>query len=420
MTGSNRITVPWGAWYGVDGGPEELELEFPDDWDVQVFDIEDAPALEPGDVADAIRNPVGTPPLSELAAGKGDAVVVVEDISRPSYLGDVLEVVLGELESAGIDRGAVTVLGALGAHRPMSRVDLLKKFGRGALGGLNYENHHPYENLVYLGESGAGTPIHVNKTYHDAAVKVAVGTVLPHPLAGFGGGAKIVLPGISGMDTLEGNHRAGLRGLGIGLGFITGLRKDIEDVCARVGLDFSVNLTTSSRRAITGVFAGHFIDAHRKAVEFAGRAYRVELPKLAREDKFDAGIFNLYPEDTELSQAIKGLNLFTNTQRVFKTRAPVVFATASTEGRGFHSLSGETGARLFQNWGDNPVVSGLFRRRPLGIFSPNVNEADVRHFFAPSTPLLSDQRHLVDWIETVVGARPWVAVFPTSLGLAGR
>ena len=104
---------------------------------------------------------------------------------------------------------------------------------------IKYENHHPYENLVYIGDSYKSTPIYINKTYYDAEVKIAIGSVVPHPLAGYGGGAKVVLPGLCGIQTLEANHKAGIRGIGVGLGIVTELRKDIEDTCKKVGLDFS-------------------------------------------------------------------------------------------------------------------------------------------------------------------------------------
>ncbi|GAB4320157.1 MAG: hypothetical protein Kow0069_24020 [Promethearchaeota archaeon] len=408
------VKVPWAAWYG---DPEELVLEFPDEWDVQAFPIADAPPIDGEALRDAVTRPLGTEPLAKLARGKRSVAVAVEDISRPSRLERVLNLLLDELEAGCVDLGDVTVVTALGAHRPMNRFDLVKKLGSTVLERVNVENHHPYENLVELGHSAAGTPIHVNRTYHDAELKVAVGTVIPHPLAGFGGGAKMVLPGVCGIETLAGNHEAGLRGVGIGLGVITELRRDVEDVCSRVGLDFSVNLVTTSRRQVAGAFAGHFVEAHRAAVDLAKRVYRVEVPRLGRKDKFDAGIFNLFPEDTELSQSIKGMNLYLSTQALFRRGAVQVFASASPEGRGFHSLSGERGARLYKNWGDNPVVSSLFRGKPLAIFSPGCTEFDVRHFYPPDAHFCRAPGQLVDLLAELAGASPKVAVFPTSLGL---
>ena len=119
---------------------------------------------------------------------------------------------------AGITNDNITLIYALGAHRPINRQDSIKKVGLKIIDKIKIENHHPYENLVYIGDSYKATPIYLNKTYYDAEVKVAIGSVIPHPLAGYGGGAKVVLPGLCGIQTLEANHEAGVRGIGIGLG----------------------------------------------------------------------------------------------------------------------------------------------------------------------------------------------------------
>nr|MDO8086486.1 lactate racemase domain-containing protein [Candidatus Sigynarchaeum springense] len=413
---AKEIAIPWGAWTG---GKEATDLEFPDSWDVQVFRMRDAPDItDKATIQRAIRNPIGSPPIKSIAAGKPNAVIAVEDISRPIQCKDICETIIGELNEAGIPDGRITLIGALGAHRPMIRADYIKKVGENVVDRINVENHHPYENLVNIGTSKKGTPIFINKTYHDAAVKIAVGTVAPHPLAGFGGGAKVILPGICGIDTLEANHKAGLRGIGIGLGFITDLRKDIEDVCSKAGLDFSVNVVTTSRRGIAGVHAGHFIDAHRKAVEQALQVYHTDIPKLPPKDRFSAGFFNMYPEDTELSQASgKGTNAFIGAQSLFQRKAAVIIMTAAPEGRGFHSLQGETGGRLYQNFGDNILYKAVMESHPLYIYSQNVSKADVHHFFPERTTLHKEFNRLVEGVENIVGPSPKVALFPASIQL---
>ncbi|UCE13768.1 MAG: DUF2088 domain-containing protein, partial [Candidatus Heimdallarchaeota archaeon] len=262
------IEIPWGAWTG---GDETRILEFPNSWDVHLFDMPDTKDITSTQaIESALTNPIGTPTIQELALGKTSAVIVVEDTSRPSKCSLICETILRELNSAGISNSNITIIGAIGAHRPMTRSDYIKKVGKNVVNQVNIENHHPYENLIELGKSSMGTPIFLNKTYFEADVKIAVGTVIPHPLAGFGGGAKIVLPGICGIETLAANHEKGLEGEGIGIGEITELRRDIEEVCERSGgLDFSINVIATKFRGIAGIFAGHFIDAHRKAIELA-------------------------------------------------------------------------------------------------------------------------------------------------------
>jgi len=403
--------IPWAAWYG----DQDLELEFPDSWDVKLFGLKDASEISQREIENAINNPIGTSTLKELANGKQNAVIVVEDISRPTSLEAILNYILRELNSVGIDDDKITIIYALGSHRPLDRRDSIKKVGLSIVDRINIENHHPYENLIYIGESNIGTPIYLNKTYHKADIKIAVGTVLPHPLAGYGGGAKIILPGICGIETLNANHVAGVKGSTGGIGFVTELRKDIEDVCKKVGLDFSINIVSTMRRGIAGIYAGHFIDAHRKAMELAQEIYSTELPSNL---ELDIGFFNLYPEDTELSQAIKGFNFIFGSKNFLKRNGAVVFLTAASEGRGFHSLQAETGAKLYQNWGNSIIFKGILKRKTFGIFSTNINRQDILHFYPERTIFSKDFKDLVNILEDIYGKSPKVGIFPCSIQLS--
>ena len=402
--------IPWAAWYG----DEDLALEFPDTWDVKLYNMRNAPEISREEIESAINNPIGTPTLKEIAQGKQNAVIVVEDISRPTYMEEILNIILSQLNTVGLSDEKITILFALGSHRPLDRRDSIKKLGLSIVDRINIENHHPYENLVYIGESQKGTPIYLNKTYHDADLKIAVGTVVPHPLAGFGGGAKIILPGISGIETLFANHVAGVKGSSGGIGFVTELRKDIEDVCKRVGLDFSVNIVATMRRGIAGIFTGSFIDAHRKAMELAKDVYSTELPS---DTDLDIGFFNLYPEDTELCQAIKGLNFIFSSKNFLKKNSAVIFLTAASEGRGYHSLQGETGAKLYQNWGDSIIFKGFLKRKKFGIYSPNLNKQDVLHLYPEKTIFRKNFIDMISILEEIYGKSPKAGIFPCSIQL---
>jgi len=402
--------IPWAAWYG----DEDIALEFPDTWDVTLFNMKDAPVISKEEIRTAINNPIGTPTILEIAKGKQNAVIAIEDISRPSYLEEILSIVLEQLNNAGITDEKITIIYALGSHRPLNRRDSIKKVGLSIVDRINIENHHPYENLIYIGESQIGTPIYLNKTYYDADLKIAIGTVVPHPLAGYGGGAKIILPGISGIETLYANHVVGVKGSSGGIGFVTKLRKDIEDVCKKVGLDFSINIVSTMRRGIAGIFTGYFIDAHRKAMELANDVYSTELPSGM---DLDVGFFNLYPEDTELCQAIKGLNFIFSSKNFLKSNSAIIFLTAASEGRGYHSLQGETGAKLYQNWEDSIVFKGFLKRKNFGIFSPNINRQDVLHLYPEKTIFKKNFEDMVSALENIYGETPKVGIFPCSIQL---
>ncbi|MHA1677630.1 MAG: nickel-dependent lactate racemase [Promethearchaeota archaeon] len=408
---SNIIKVPWAAWRE----PKYLELKFPDSWDVTSCRMEgaDAKELEENEIEQAILNPIGTKRLVDLARGKESVVIVIDDMTRTTPAYKILPFIFEELNDAGITRDNIKIILAIGAHRPMNKEDQILKLGKDIANTYIIENHHPYENLVYLGESKRGTPIHVNKTYHEADLKIAVGGVIPHPLAGFGGGAKIVLPGVCGIETLEANHSAGMRGIGAGIGRMTEIREDIEEIADIVGLDFSVNVLFNEIGEITAIFAGHFRDAHRKTMELASKIYKTELT-LGNQICF----FNAYPEDSELNQSIKCFNLLMTAPNAFLERkGTIVFMSSSYEGKGYHSLSGETGARLYSNFGDMIIWKGFIKRRTVFFFSPNISEADLYHYYPKSVKLFKDWDALIEELEEIHGKSPKAAIIPTSMQL---
>ena len=406
--------IPWAAWRD----PDYLELSFPDSWDISACRMNgaDGPVLSDDEIKQSILNPIGTKKLSELAKGKETVVIVVDDMTRTTPVSKIIPHVLEELEKASIFKDQITILLALGAHKPMNRKDCILKLGKDLVDTLKIENHHPYENLTHLGESKIGTPIDVNTTYVNSDLKISIGGVIPHPLAGFGGGAKIVLPGVCGIRTLEANHSAGLRGIGAGIGIVTDIRKDIEDIADKVGLDFSINVILTESGEIATMTSGHFRDAHRKAIEIAKRNYGTKFTIYNQ-----ICIFNLYPEDSELNQALKGFNFLMNApNNILDRKGSIVLMSSSYEGRGYHSLLAETGSKLYANFGEGILWKAFVRKRHVHFFSPNISEKDLHHFFPRTVKLYSDWNKLIEELEKVHGDAPKAALFPCSIQLAEK
>ena len=406
-----NIKVPWAAWRE----PEYLELKFPDSWDIAVCKMNGTPEISEEEIKNSVLNPIGTPRLSDLAKGKQNVAIVTDDMTRTTPVYKIMPYILQELETAGINKDQIIILLGIGAHRPMNRNDCILKLGKDIVNTMRIENHHPYENLTYLGESGIGTPIDVNTTYYKADLKIAVGGVIPHPLAGFGGGAKIVLPGVCGIRTLEGNHRAGMEGKGAGIGRMTGIRQDIEEIADKVGLDFSINVVFTETGDIGGIYSGHFKDAHRKAMDLAKQVYTTKVT-LDNQICF----FNSWPEDSELNQAqYKALNfMMTAPNKLINRDGAMVFMSSSYEGRGYHSLVSETGSKLYHNAADGVAWKAFVKKRRVYFYSPNVNEYDVHHFYPKSVKLFNDWDPLIDELENIYGSSPKSAIIPTSIQLA--
>lgn len=402
-----KFKIPWAAWRD----PRYLELQFPDTWDVSILRMKgaDNPEISSQDIKESIMNPIGTPKLSDMAKGKKNAVIVVDDMTRTTQASKILPAVLEELEKVNITNEKITILLAIGAHRPMNKTDCILKLGKFITNKYNVENHHPYENLVSLGESKIGTPIEVNKTYYESEFKIAIGGVIPHPLAGFGGGAKIVLPGVCGIRTLEANHS----NKGAGIGRITEIRRDIEDIANIVGLDFSINAVFNEVGETTRIFAGHYQDAHRKTIEFARKEYSTRLIKGNQ-----ICLFNCYPEDSELNQSSKGFNFMSSGPNdMLAPGNSIVLMSSSYEGRGFHSLVGETGAKLYRNLGDSKGWKALMGGRAVFFYSPNISKPDLNHYFPEDVRLIKDWKNLIAELEIIHGKSPKVALVPTSIQL---
>jgi nickel-dependent lactate racemase len=281
----------------------------------------------------------------------------------------------------------------------------LRKLGEKVLDSVEVENHHPFENLVNLGESSRGTPILINAPFMEGDLKLAIGCVIPHYGSGFGGGGKIVLPGLAGIETLIANHRETIRGLAGGLGLTENNEQlaDIREVARRVGLDFIVNVVLSARRGIVGVFAGDLVEAHAAGIEFARKIYET---KLAGE--IDVALCNAYPKDTDLMQSINAFNaLITAPSGFLKDNGTVVLATASTEGRGYHSLHGR-GMPLEMALD----IERTFHGRELLVFSPNISEPDIKAAYHEPARLFRTWSNLVKALRRRYGKSCRVGIFP--------
>lgn len=405
MSAAQQFQLPWGAWFG----DRERSFELPPSFGLEVCaPAGGEPPLSEDELRQALRHPIESRSLSELARGRRDAVLVVEDITRPARLEAVLPLVLEELRLGGLRRDRIRILVGSGGHAPMEHATLAKKLGRSLLRRLSVENHHPYENLVDLGRSNRGIPIHVNRTFAEADLKLAIGSVVPHPYAGFGGGAKIVLPGVSGIETLEANHRPAVTGVQGGLNNVesNSARNEMEEIALRVGLEAIVNLVTDDRRRTVGLYFGHPVAAHRAAVRQARRIYATKRPaKLP-----DVVVLNAYPKDTEMLQVGNVFNVLRQGGSMpLRPGGVVVVTAACSMGRGFHSLHGP-GGRLYRT----PVQREYLEQRPVLVHVPSASTPDVRISFWDGYPALSTWRGVVQRLTRLVGEAAHVAVFPVA------
>jgi nickel-dependent lactate racemase len=194
----------------LDYGKTGLEAELPDANLIGVLRLRPAPPLpDPAAAAEAaLRQPIGTAPLAQLAAGRRDACIVICDITRPVPNKILLPPVLRTLEAAGLSAERITLLLATGTHRPNRGAELEALVGPGIAARYRVINHDCRDRDSHraLGVSPNGVPVWLDKTYCDADLKITVGLIEPHFMAGYSGGRKLVMPGLAAFETVQRRH----------------------------------------------------------------------------------------------------------------------------------------------------------------------------------------------------------------------
>jgi lactate racemase len=179
-------------------GKEGLEAELPDENLVGVLKLTPAPPLPDPDAATraALASPIGARPLRDIARGRQDACIVLCDITRPVPNSVLLPPILDALAEGGIPRDRVTLLIATGTHRPNEGAELDALLGPQIARMCRVVNHvcTDAEAQTYLGMTAAGTPVYLDRVYCDADLRITVGLIEPHFMAGYSGGRKLVMP----------------------------------------------------------------------------------------------------------------------------------------------------------------------------------------------------------------------------------
>lgn len=400
------VRIPWASWFG----DHEIELTFPPGWSLEVCNPPGGPDIGENGIRAAFAEPIGSPRISEMARGKRTAVIVVDDLSRPTPASRVLPVLLEELEAGGLQRDDVLILMGVACHRQLMRDDMEKKLGKEILRTMRVKNHFAWDHLAFLGNTSYGTPVHINRDFLEADLRLVLGGILPHGGPGFGGGAKLVLPGVAGIQTAYHNHRPvqeGGPGKGLDRVDDNESRLDIEEAARMAGLNAIVNVVVNPRREIAGLFVGDMVAAHRAGVAFA----RKVLTTLAPVDA-DVVVLNSYPKDSEFIQYGLAFNpWYSASKPLVHERGTIVLTTASSEGPGFHSLHGPDGALP-----NKRSPRRQFGDRKMIILSPNVNRLDLPQEAREDRGLTlcrdwSEARAL---LERYHGKSARVAVFPVA------
>ncbi|MBT5877402.1 MAG: DUF2088 domain-containing protein [Candidatus Latescibacteria bacterium] len=301
---ANKVSVPIACW----GDNTELDLTFPESWSVRqcTMNGHNAPALTDDEIRRRLSSPHGTIPLRELAVGKKRIVILFDDLIRPTPTYRIIPSVLEELHAAGISDGQIRFVAAIGTHGPMTRSEMVQKLGADIVERFPVYNHNIYDNVVKVGVTSHGTPVFINREVASCDLKLGIGGVIPYYAQHvYNGGGKIILPGVSGMETIHDYHvsfHERSKGKPLDSRCEEGVppyRINLEEAARLAGLDFKVDLVQNNRKEVVGLFAGDFVDTHRAASKWARGIYETEIAPPS-----DVVILNTYPKE---DQPMKGL-----------------------------------------------------------------------------------------------------------------
>jgi nickel-dependent lactate racemase len=340
---ANTIDLPQFAWHGV----KKLCVDFPVGWRVDICNFAgyDRPKLKPAEIEHVIDGPVGMAPLREYARGKKEVVIIFDDLSRVTRVAEIVPHVLAELATAGINDKQIRFIAASGCHGAMNRYDFVKKLGEEVLKRFPVYNHSPFDNCVYIGTTGRGIKLYLNAEFMKCDLKIGIGSIVPHIMAGFGGGGKIVLPGVAAYETILALHvsrtatgELEYKDAITGMGAIKDnpRRRDINEAAIMAGLDMKIDALVNGWGETVELFAGAPGPEYAAALEAAQKHYLT--PSMKDGDVVIANTF------AKANEAVSGLLVAFPSVR--QEGGDVVLIANAPEGQMTHYLMGPFGNEI--------------------------------------------------------------------------
>ncbi|MBA2678795.1 MAG: nickel-dependent lactate racemase [Ktedonobacteraceae bacterium] len=294
-----QVKIPYGS--------TQLDVRVPEN--ATILHSHPMPLLadERNDFVKALREPIGASPLAALVRSDDRIAIIISDITRPTPNERIVPWLLAEL--AHVPRSQFVIINGTGSHRANTREELIQMLGEDVVNSVEIVNHDAFdpESLVYLGLSASSVPIWINRRYVEVDFRIVTGFIEPHFFAGFSGGAKGIIPGLAGIQTIQALHNARLIGDESSTWAMlksNPIHQGIQDAVRLSPPEFMVNVTLDQERHITAVFAGDYIQAH-----YAGCAWIARKVTQAVDAPFDIVITsnNGYPLDQNLYQSVKGM-----------------------------------------------------------------------------------------------------------------
>jgi nickel-dependent lactate racemase len=333
---------------------ELFSFDLPTGWNLLAMaEPKDVPGM--ADVGERVRellaDPIGMSPLAEVVAGlpHKKTVIISEDQTRPTPVRQILMPLLAELNRLGIPDGEIDVIIGRGTHRHATEEEVVVKVGQEAIDRLRVTVHDPdADDVVHVGTTSRGTEVWVNPLVAQAALIIAIGTANPHYFAGYGGGAKLILPGVCARKTVRQNH-VWIRDPNTVVGIMEGnpIWEDMLEAARIARLTMKFDAVVNAHKEIYRLFGGEVEAQQKAAVEALKEVYGVSVPALA-----DVTIASGYPLETNFVQSGKAI---LSADVVTKPGGTIVLVSACSDGPGpliYETLSQRPSEQQVIDWID--------------------------------------------------------------------
>ena len=365
----------------------------------------------------ALLSPIGTPVIGDIVKPGEKVAVITSDITRPCPSRKVLPPVLEELREAGIRDDGITIIFALGSHRPHTEEEMRHLVGDSIFEQYKCIDHNP-SDCVSLGSTSAGTPVEIFRPVVEADRRVCVGNIEFHYFAGYSGGAKAIFPGVSTTRAIQSNHRMMLDE-GSRTGNIKGntVREDLEEIGNLLKIDFTFNVVLDQEKNIIHAVAGDYIEAHRAGCKVLDSMGKIPIGEFADIVIVSAGGF---PKDINVYQAQKALD---NAVCAVRPGGVVIWVASCKEGLGSKTFSDwiseaekpedliERVGRDFQLGGHKAAAIAVALRKSSILMVSDLQDDMVRSFFAEPVESLDKA---VEKALSIAGPSAKVIVMPAG------
>ena len=287
------------------------------------------------EVSRALGNPIGTPRIGQIVRPGETVAIVTSDITRPLPSYKVLPLLVEDLLQAGIRRQDIAVVFGLGSHRKQTAEEQKKLVGEQVFAQIKCIDGDD-SDCVHYGYTSRGTPVDIVRAVAEADRRICLGNIEYHYFAGYSGGAKAIMPGVSTRDAIQHNHSRMVEAAAAA-GRLEGnpVREDIEEAARMVGVDFIVNVVLNEHKEIVHAVAGDVVQAHREGCRYLDRLYGKPIAERADIVVVSQGGA---PKDLNLYQTQKALD---NAKHAVNKGGVIILVGSCKEG---------LGEEVFEEW----------------------------------------------------------------------